>query len=50
MDQRTSRIVAITTNRYLTLHNLLKWDSVHASFDGEISHDPENIICAWSQD
>ena len=27
-----------------TLAHLLKWDSVHGKFDGEISHDPENII------
>ena len=28
----------------LTLAHLLKWDSVHGKFDGEIGHDPENII------
>src|SRR5438105_13901018 len=28
----------------LTLAHLLKWDSVHGKFDGEISHDPANII------
>src|SRR5947209_3920150 len=27
-----------------TLAHLLKWDSVHGKFDGEISYDPENII------
>ncbi len=27
-----------------TLAHLLKWDSVHGKFDGEISHDEENII------
>src|SRR5436853_615650 len=27
-----------------TLAHLLKWDSVHGKFDGEISHDNENII------
>ncbi len=27
-----------------TLAHLLKWDSVHGKFDGEISHDDENII------
>src|SRR3982074_863377 len=28
----------------LTLAHLLKWDSVHGKFDGEISYDDENII------
>src|SRR4029453_16083270 len=27
-----------------TLAHLLKWDSVHGKFDGEIGHDGENII------
>src|SRR3954464_8203098 len=27
-----------------TLAHLLKWDSVHGKFDGEITFDPENII------
>src|SRR4029453_5120823 len=27
-----------------TLAHLLKWDSVHGRFDGEIGHDEENII------
>ena len=27
-----------------TLAHLLKWDSVHGKFDGEISHDEENIV------
>src|SRR4051812_45768432 len=27
-----------------TLAHLLKWDSVHGKFEGEISYDPENII------
>src|SRR5256885_16183518 len=27
-----------------TLAHLLKWDSVHGKFDGEIAHDEENII------
>ena len=27
-----------------TLAHLLKWDSVHGRFDGEISYDNENII------
>ena len=39
------RIVAINDlTDTLTLAHLLKWDSVHGKFDGEISHDPENII------
>ncbi|MGI8819284.1 MAG: type I glyceraldehyde-3-phosphate dehydrogenase [Chthoniobacterales bacterium] len=28
----------------MTLAHLLKWDSVHGKFDGEIGHDEENII------
>jgi len=27
-----------------TLAHLLKWDSVHGKFDGEIGYDDENII------
>jgi glyceraldehyde 3-phosphate dehydrogenase len=27
-----------------TIAHLLKWDSVHGKFNGEIGHDPENII------
>ena len=27
-----------------TLAHLLKWDSVHGKFDGEINYDPENIF------
>ncbi len=27
-----------------TIAHLLKWDSVHGKFDGEISHDEENLI------
>ena len=27
-----------------TLAHLLKWDSVHGKFDGEIGHDEQNII------
>src|SRR5207249_5786372 len=27
-----------------TLAHLLKWDSVHGKFDGEISYDEQNII------
>src|SRR5262245_18508082 len=46
MDQSdVKRIVAINdlTDTH-TLAHLLKWDSVHGKFDGEISYDPENII------
>src|SRR3982074_3253970 len=39
------RIVAINDlTDTLTLAHLLKWDSVHGKFDGEVGHDPENII------
>ena len=39
------RIVAINDlTDTLTLAHLLKWDSVHGKFDGEIGHDAENII------
>src|SRR5947208_1651944 len=27
-----------------TIAHLLKWDSVHGKFDGEIGHDPEHIV------
>jgi len=27
-----------------TLAHLLKWDSVHGKFNGEIGHDEENIV------
>src|SRR5678816_958319 len=46
MDQSdVKRIAAINdlTDTH-TLAHLLKWDSVHGKFDGEISFDPENII------
>jgi glyceraldehyde 3-phosphate dehydrogenase len=32
-----------------TLAHLLKWDSVHGKFDGEIAHDEENIIVRGQQ-
>jgi len=32
-----------------TLAHLLKWDSVHGRFDGEIGHDEENIIVRGHQ-
>ena len=46
MDQSdVKRIAAINDlTDTLTLAHLLKWDSVHGKFDGEIGHDPENII------
>ncbi len=46
MDQSdVKRIAAINdlTDTH-TLAHLLKWDSVHGKFDGEISFDPANII------
>jgi glyceraldehyde 3-phosphate dehydrogenase len=46
MDQSdVKRIAAINdlTDTH-TLAHLLKWDSVHGKFDGEIGYDPENII------
>jgi glyceraldehyde 3-phosphate dehydrogenase len=46
MDQGdVKRIAAINdlTDTH-TLAHLLKWDSVHGKFEGEIGHDPENII------
>src|SRR5688572_9234917 len=46
MDQGdVKRIAAINdlTDTH-TLAHLLKWDSVHGKFDGEIGHDLENII------
>ena len=44
-QKQVERVVAIndlTDTR--TLAHLLKWDSVHGKFDGEISYDDENII------
>jgi glyceraldehyde 3-phosphate dehydrogenase len=32
-----------------TLAHLLKWDSVHGKFDGEIDHDEENIVVRGHQ-
>jgi glyceraldehyde 3-phosphate dehydrogenase len=46
MDQSdVKRIAAINdlTDTH-TLAHLLKWDSVHGKFEGEIGYDPENII------
>ena len=40
--QRIQAINDLTDTK--TLAHLLKWDSVHGRFDGEISHDEENII------
>jgi glyceraldehyde 3-phosphate dehydrogenase len=46
MDQKhVARIQAINDlTDTKTLAHLLKWDSVHGRFDGEIGHDEENII------
>src|SRR5437763_6149340 len=44
-EKQVERIQAIndlTDTR--TLAHLLKWDSVHGKFDGEIGHDEQNII------
>src|ERR1700752_398396 len=40
--ERVQAINDITETK--TLAHLLKWDSVHGKFDGEIGHDDENII------
>ena len=40
--ERVQAINDITETK--TLAHLLKWDSVHGKFDGEIGHDEENII------
>ncbi len=40
--QRIQAINDLTDTK--TLAHLLKWDSVHGRFDGEIGHDEENII------
>src|SRR5437763_15099521 len=44
-QKQVERIVAINdlTDTH-TLAHLLKWDSVHGKFDGEIAYDPENIV------
>jgi glyceraldehyde 3-phosphate dehydrogenase (phosphorylating) len=44
-QEQVERVVAINdlTDTH-TLAHLLKWDSVHGKFDGEISYDDENII------
>jgi glyceraldehyde 3-phosphate dehydrogenase len=40
--QRIQAINDLTDTK--TLAHLLKWDSIHGRFDGEIGHDEENII------
>ena len=40
--KRVRAINDLTDTR--TLAHLLKWDSVHGKFDGEISYDDQNII------
>jgi glyceraldehyde 3-phosphate dehydrogenase (phosphorylating) len=44
-QKQVERVLAINdlTDTH-TLAHLLKWDSVHGKFDGEISYDDENII------
>src|SRR5947207_5358247 len=44
-QQQVERIKAINdlTDTH-TLAHLLKWDSVHGRFDGEIDYDDENIV------
>ncbi len=44
-QQEVERVVGINDlTDTLTLAHLLKWDSVHGRFEGEVSHDDENII------
>ena len=44
-QKQVERVLAINdlTDTH-TLAHLLKWDSVHGKFDGEIGYDDENII------
>ena len=44
-QKQVERVVAVNdlTDTH-TLAHLLKWDSVHGKFDGEIGYDEENII------
>src|SRR5689334_23946830 len=44
-QKQVERVVAVNdlTDTH-TLAHLLKWDSVHGKFDGEIAYDEENII------
>src|SRR2546423_1734541 len=44
-QKQVQRVLAINdlTDTH-TLAHLLKWDSVHGKFDGEIGYDDENII------
>src|SRR6266404_7699110 len=44
-QKQVERVVAINdlTDTH-TLAHLLKWDSVHGKFDGEIGYDDENIV------
>src|SRR5436189_1225777 len=44
-QKQVERVVAINDlTDTKTLAHLLKWDSVHGKFDGEIDHDEENIV------
>src|SRR6476619_1788849 len=44
-QKQVERVVAVNdlTDTH-TLAHLLKWDSVHGKFDGEISYDDQNIV------
>ena len=44
-QKQVERVLAVNdlTDTH-TLAHLLKWDSVHGKFDGEIGYDDENII------
>src|SRR5439155_1580580 len=42
-DVKSVRAINDLTDTH-TLAHLLKWDSVHGKFDGEISYDEQNII------
>ncbi len=44
-QEQVEKVVAINDlTDTKTLAHLLKWDSVHGKFDGEIGHDEENIV------
>src|ERR1700724_4445321 len=44
-QKQVERITAINDlTDTKTLAHLLKWDSVHGKFDGEIGHDEQNIV------
>ncbi len=45
-QKQVERVLAVNdlTDTH-TLAHLLKWDSVHGKFDGEIGYDDENMWC-----